>query len=240
VDRKTREPLEVLPRGEKEPLPWDIFNTTNFEAMLNSGYLGIMVRGDLLPISHFPRYYETIADTNLSLSAYTPGAGPTQPMVGLALATPSRPLEHYLDWRNLSDAYLDAYRLSFSRAMVDVLGIDAERPNQGVGPQTTSEAAGLQQVTSEAVVLEPVFVHIVVGFLSVVSLATIALLVLSLLRKRNLRTDPSTIASVMSIVSDNQMLLSDFADLDCCTEEDVERLLGQKRYKLVNDDAGTG
>jgi hypothetical protein len=78
----------------------------------------------------------------------------------------------------------------------------------------------------------------VVGFLAVVSVATIALLVLSLTRRRNLRTDPSTIASIMAIVADNHPLLSDFADLDCCTMEDVQKILGDKRYKLVNDDSG--
>jgi hypothetical protein len=224
----------VVPLGDKKPLAWDTFNTTNFEALLNSGTLGIPVRADVLPSVSIPSYQETVGNSNLTLNPSE------KAMVGLALASTNRPLEDYLDWRALSKAYADAYRLLFARAMVDVLDINSDMLNEAVGQQrTTSEAAGLQQVTSEAVVLEPVFVHVVVGFLSVVSLATVALLVLSLIRKKNLRTDPNTIASLMSMVSENQALLSDFADLDCCTEEDVEKVLGHKRYKLVNNDAGT-
>lgn len=204
-----------------------MFNTTNFEALLNSGTLGVELRGDALPTSSIPTYLETVANTNLSM---TDGGGASvQPMVGLALATPNRPMEEYLDWRNLKDAYINAYQLLFARAMVDILNTD--RP-------TTKQATGYEEVVSEAVVLEPVFVHIVVGLLGVVSLAAVALLILSLMHRRNLRTDPSTIASVMSLVADNSLLLSDFADLDCCTKEDMDKVLAQKRYKLVNDEAG--
>jgi hypothetical protein len=231
VDRQTREPLRVEPLGDKQTLSWDILNTTNFEALLNSGYLGVKIRGDSLPTLNIPNYLEIIASTDLSIVAGT------QPMVGLALATSKRPLSDYLDWRVLSEAYATAYRLLFARAMVDILGTETRTSKEAF--RTSKEAVGQQQVISEAVVLEPVFVHIVVGFLVVVSIATIALLVLSLTRKRNLRTDPSTIASIMAIVADDQMLLSDFADLDCCTEEDIQKVLSQKRYKLIIDDHGT-
>jgi hypothetical protein len=242
VDRQTREPLEVVPLGEKQPLPWNTFNKTNFEYLLNSGSLGVEIRGNILPTGMTPRYRESIAGTNMSIVTGTSGSIP--PMVGLALATPGRPMSDYLDWRALSAAYLDAYQLLFARAMVDVLNTDSHTANSTLNEilrqqKFTDKAIGQQQVTSEAVILEPVFVHIVVGFLFVVSVAAMALLTLSLIRKRNIRTDPSTIASVMAIVADNQMLLSDFADLDCCTEEDVEKVLAQKRYKLVNDMAGT-
>jgi hypothetical protein len=41
------------------------------------------------------------------------------------------------------------------------------------------------------------------------------------------------------MVADDEPLLSDFADLDCCSLEDVQMVLGQKRYKLSNDESGT-
>jgi hypothetical protein len=227
VDAVTKAPLNVNPLGEKQLLEWNAFNTTFFESVLNSGSLGVEVRGDNMPAKAIPKYFETVAATNLSMSS---GATMLQPMVGLALGTSTRSLEEYLDYKSLARAYADAYRLLFARAMVDVLGS---------GVHESKQSNGQQLLTTEAVVLEPVFVHIVVGLLSIVSIATIALLVLSLLRRRNLRTDPSTIASVMAIVADNEPLLSDFADLDCCTMEDVQKILGPKRYKLVNDDAGT-
>jgi hypothetical protein len=217
----------VEPIEDKESLPWDIFNTTNFEAMLNSASLGIKVRGDVLPSSQMPTYVETL--TNTTLSIISERGELTQPMVGLALGTPNRPMGDYLDWRVMSEAYTDAYRLLFARAMVEVLG-----------PMSTSFELnfGEQRMISEAVVLEPTFVHIVVGILGVVSLATFALLVLSFIRKRDLRTDPNTIASIMALVADNHRLLSDFADLDCCTEEDYNKFLSHKRFKLVNDEVG--
>lgn len=183
------------------------------------------VRADTLPTDSTPRYWDLVASTNLSL---TSGTGAVlMPMVGLALASGTRPLEDYRDWQALSKAYADAYRLLFARAMVDVLGHDMK---------STKLVKGQQHRGSEAVVLEPVFVHVVVGLLGVVSIATIALLVLSLIRLRKLRTNPSTIASVMSLVADNQPLLSDFADLDCCKAEDLQHIIGLKRYKLSNCD----
>jgi hypothetical protein len=219
-----------------------MFNKTNFEALLNVGTPAVELRGDILPTGNIPNYWESVAGTNMSLRAGF--SGMIQPMLGLALATTGRPMSDYLDWRTMSAAYDDAYQLLFARAMAEVLSTDSHTSNDtsnGIlrSKQSTSEFLGQRQVTSEAVVLEPVFVHIVVGFLSMVSLATIALLALSLIRKRNICTDPSTIASVMAIVSDNPMLLSDFADLDCCTEEDVQKVLAHKRYKLVNDNTGT-
>lgn len=223
----TKAPTDIKPLADKQALEWNVFNTTNFESAMNSVTLGIEVRGDNLPGYYMPRYWDLVSGTNLSL---TSGAGAiTMPMVGLAVAAGPLPMEDYLDWERLSKAYADAYGLLFARAMVDVLGNNFT---------DSEEVSGKQQITTEAVVLEPVFVHIVVGFLAVVSLATAALLVLSLTRRRNLRTDPSTIASIMAMVADNHPLLSDFADLDCCTMEDVQISLGEKRYKLINDDLG--
>jgi hypothetical protein len=152
------------------------------------------------------------------------------PMAGLALATSDRPMGDFLDHTILSKAYASAYQLMFARAMVDVLGVSFV---------TSKETIGQEKVKTEAVVLEPVFVYVVEGLLGIISVATFALLVLTLVTKRNLRCDPSTIASVMAIVADNQPLLSDLQDLDCCTTEDMGKLLGQKRYKLLNDESGT-
>jgi hypothetical protein len=213
----------VTALADREPLEWNVFNTTNLEMIMNSGST-VKVRGDALPEMSLPTYRDEVARLNLTLA-------PSQmPMVGLAIGASTRPLEEYLDWKVLSKAYSEAYRLLFVRAMVDVLNN---------GTEFLKEVPGQQHVISEAVVLEPVFVHIVVGFLGIVSIATIALLVLTFIRRRNLRTDPSTIASIMAMVADDEPLLSDFADLDCCTLEDVQLVLAQKRYRLSNDESGT-
>tara|TARA_R110002003_G_scaffold161_2_gene13794 strand:- start:22001 stop:22663 length:663 start_codon:yes stop_codon:yes gene_type:complete len=220
----------VVPISEKQQLGWDILNITMFETLLNAGSLGNEVRADTLPAKAIPKYLETIASTNVSLTNGKGGA-PTHSMVGLTVGTTTVPLEDLLDWKKLAKAYADAYRLLFSRAMVDVLGADITTPRI---------VAGQRQLTTEAVVLEPVFVHIVAGCLGVVSIASIALLIITCRRTRNLSTDPSTIASVMSLVADDQRLLADFADLDCCTMDDMHSIIGEKRYRLFNDDTGTG
>lgn len=228
MDRLTKLPLNTTPLGERQLLPWYAFNVTWFESVINSGQLGFEVRGDSLPAKVIPTYLETIAGTNLSMNG---GFGIVQPMVGLAVSANARPMQEYLDWTVLSKSYADAYRLLFSRAMTDIVRN---------GPNSSKDVKGRQQITTEAVLLEPVFVYIVEGFLGLISLATIALLVISLIRKRNLGSDPNTIASIMAIVADNEPLLNEFADLDCCTVEGVQGSIGHKRYKLVHDQGGTG
>ena len=223
----TKRPLSVKPLAARQPVEWNVFNTTHFETYTSAntfGYLAGKEDPDLsvrLPGSGAPTYWDILADTNLTLR--------TQPMVGLAIGAKTLPLEEYLDWQKLSTAYADGYRLLFSRAMVDVLGN---------GSQETKEVQGQHSITTEAVILEPIFVHIVAALLGIVSAAAIALLVLSYVRERSLQFDPSTIASIMALVADNQLLLSDLANLDCCSPEDVQDTIGQKRYKLVNDGSG--
>ncbi|CAO2647279.1 Nn.00g082010.m01.CDS01 [Neocucurbitaria sp. VM-36] len=225
VDSVNRRPLHIQPLGEKQLLAPDIFNISSFEESLNAGSLGHEVRGDSLPASSVPRYLEPLARTNITLT------GGDIRMVGLSFGASNRPLEEYLDWQILSKSYADAYRLIFARAMVDVLGNDF---------QSAEAIIGERKITTEAIVLEPVFVYIVEALLGVVSLATIGLLYLSTTRPKNLRSNPGTIASVMSLVADSQPLLSDFQDLDCCTMDEMKAILGQKRYRLVNDGTHTG
>jgi hypothetical protein len=225
----------VHPLENKQILAPDIFNSSTFENLLTSSQLGHVVRGDILPARATPKYVETIAGTNLSLTSGAAGGSPVQPMVGLAVAVGNQSLENYLDWQVLSKSYADAYRLIFARAMVEVLNASSTAPFV-----SSDGVEGQQHVTTEAVVLEPVFVYIVTGFLGVVSLCAIALLYLSLTRKKNLCSNPSTIASVMSLVADCQPLLSDFQGLDCCTVEEMTEFVGEKRYKLVDDGSRTG
>lgn len=226
VDRVTKSPIQVTALEDKQPLKKDLFNATHWEAQMTTGASDFEVRGDNMPTVSVPDYLEYIADTNVSIGTGTDGGGVVQRLVGLSLAVSELPLEDYLDWKVLSKSYADAYRLIFSRTMVDILGDDFA---------TSEDMRGYQQYTTEAVVLEPVFTYIVEGILGTISLATIMLLYLSITRTRHLRTDPSTIASVMSLVADNEPLLVDFENLDCCTAPEVQKALGEKRFRLVND-----
>jgi hypothetical protein len=233
VDAFTQAPLEVLPLGPKEPLQAGIFNQTSFEQQVGSGSSNYAVRGDNLPGSSMPDYLERIAATNVSFQTGSQGGGVVQPMVGLALAVNDQPLEDYLNWTALSKSYADAYRLLFARAMVDVLDVSD-------GFINSAASTGVRRYTTQAVTLEPVFTYIVEGLLGAISIATFVLLYLSATRKRNLRSDPSTIASLMTLVADNDALLADFEGLDCCTVQEVQDTLAEKRFKLVDNDQGTG
>ncbi|KAF2626303.1 hypothetical protein BU25DRAFT_471860 [Macroventuria anomochaeta] len=231
VDALTQAPLKVVPIGAKEPLKGGIFNQTSFEEQVGSGSSNYNVRGDTMPGSSMPDYLEKIAQTNVSFQTGSQGGGVVQPMVGLALAVSNCLLEEYLDWKVLSKSYADAYRLLFARAMVDILGN---------GFETSDAIVGIHQYTIQAVILEPVFTYIVEGLLGAISIATSVLLYLSITRKRNLRSDPSTIASVMTLVADNDALLADFEELDCCTLNEVWEALAEKRFRLVDDGQRTG
>jgi hypothetical protein len=226
VDRVSRSPIQVTKIGEKQPLDKNIFNATHWEAQMTTGSSGYEVRGDGMPTITIPDYVGYIADTNVSIGTGSMANSVTQPLVGLSLAVSELPLEDYLDWKVLSKSYADAYRLIFARTMVEILGNDFA---------STVDMAGYQQYTTEAVVLEPVFVYIVEGLLGMISLATIMLLYLSITRKRHLRSDPSTIASVMSLVADNEPLLAGFESLDCCTNPEVNKALENQRFRLRDE-----
>ncbi|KAI4627803.1 hypothetical protein J4E80_001937 [Alternaria sp. BMP 0032] len=231
VDAVSLEPSLIRPTGAKKPLESSLFNTTRLEQLMSSNSLGDEVRGDLIPSKSVPDYIDSIARTGLSLGSGPMGAGVVQPMVGLALAVSNLPLEDYLDWKVLAKSYADGYRLMFARAMRDVLDQDF---------RTSNNVTGHIIDTTEAVLMEPVFVYVVEGFLGAISLATIALLYLSLTRSKNLRSNPSTIAAIMAMVADNEPLLADIEGLDCCTTKGIEEYLGHKRYKLVDDGTSVG
>jgi hypothetical protein len=226
IDVATRRPLGYVALDKKKQLTNEMLNTTLLDSRMNGG-ANVKVRGDSLPDINLPSYMDQVAGSELS----TYDSTKIQPLAALAALIGGPPLEQYLDPKGLRESYEQAYRLLFVSYVVDVL----------TGDYTKSEGTkGERQLSSEAVVLEPVFTYIVEGLLGVVSLATIALLYLSLTRERNLRSDPNTIASVMSLVADNQLLLTDLQTMDCCTMEEVEKRLSHKRWKLVKDEFQTG
>jgi hypothetical protein len=84
----------------------------------------------------------------------------------------------------MKTAYEAAYRVLFVNAMAEVLATNFTT--------TTKDSPGWRQVESEAVLLEPVFVYLVEGFLGAVSICALILLYMSLLGKSRgrLRGDP--------------------------------------------------
>ncbi|KAH7078120.1 hypothetical protein BKA63DRAFT_552243 [Paraphoma chrysanthemicola] len=229
VDMLTSQPLAVQLTGERQSLALDMFNVTMFETLLNAGSLEREVRADVLPAKATPKYNGAIVDTDLSL-LYKTGTV-VHPMVCLAALAGRQPLEAYLDWENLAKSYADAYKLTFARAILEVLGNKVT---------TSKQVSGQQRLITEAVVLEPIFVYVVEGLLAVVSISAIVLLYLSSKSRWNLARDPGTIASIMSLVADSPRLLSEFESLNCCTLDEMKDIVGNRRYKLIQDKGGTG
>lgn len=226
VDSVTKHPISFDPLGPKSQLGLDIFNSTWMEQQLNGGYSAVMTRGNALPDTSIPNYVEQVADMDLSWISNR------QPMLGLAVvAGDQKELKDYLDWETLANAYAKAYGLLFSRAMVDVL-----QENEFAETTTTM---GKRTVETEAVILEPVFTYIVIGFLSLLTIIATILFYQTVSTKAALYSDPGTIASIMGLVAHNQTLLEDFEGLDCCTNEDIAEIVAERRYKLVDHDYKT-
>ena len=183
VNKETQQPIRVLPLGPKESLDDanTVFNTTWLEMIFSGGIPDQRVRGDDIPIHRMPSLAEQVAQTNLSWT------NDRQPLIGFSTLINENPLEDLLDWKTLSQSYAAAYQLLFARAMTDVLGSKFE---------DTKHITGVRVLRTDAVALEPVFTFIVIGFLSVIVLATIVLWVLTAKRELKLRSDPSTIGSV--------------------------------------------
>lgn len=183
VNGASKLPIQVVPLGPKLPLDDNnlVFNTTWLEMQLSGGFAYNPNRRDELPNKKITSFAGQIAATNLSF------VDDREPLVGFSTFIDTRPLEDFLDWKVLARSYADSYRLLFARVMVDVLDDDF---------QTVEEVAGMQLLATEAVVVQPVFTYIVVGFLSVIGVATAVLLYLSAGRILGLFSDPCTIGSV--------------------------------------------
>ncbi|CAI6297000.1 unnamed protein product [Periconia digitata] len=221
IEKDTKQPLRISTLSPKRPLPEQMFNRTSFQQQLSSNTIEYRVRRDFsMPGRDLPEYGEQILDSELSALINDGGVS------GLALALDKRPLRDSLDWRMLKNSYETAYQLMFSRAMVEILGPDTTKSRQ---------TEGNERIMTEALILEPIFTYIVEGFLGAVSVFASVLLYLSINRFTALRSDPSTIASLMSLVSDNPNLLASFKDLDCSTITDLETILRDKSYRLIED-----
>ncbi|KAL5372989.1 hypothetical protein DPSP01_013091 [Paraphaeosphaeria sporulosa] len=220
VESATKRPTKVETIGPKRQVDNSIFNSTWMEQLLNGGWTGAYLHGDGLPDNTIPNYMEKITDMNVSWESSP------QPMLNLAIIVGQQTeLESYLDWRVLASSYEKAYRLLFLRAMVDVLE----------GREYSSHKTTLGELVSNtsAVVLEPVFAYIVVGFLGILTVLAAILYYQSISTQTVLCQDPGTIASLMGLVANNYSLLADFEGLDCCTNEEIEEIVAERTYKLV-------
>lgn len=220
VNSKSNKPIRITPLDSKRELTEDIFNITAFEKQLAYGDSLFPNRSDSFPARDAPMYLAQIADKELYMEASSSN------LVGLVVTMGNGPLQDYLDWVTMGKAYANTHRLLFALAMTDVLADGANELKQ---------TEGRKFVTIEAVVLEPVFTYVVEGFLAAVITSALFLLYLSQTRSAMIVSDPSTMASIMSLVANNEALLADFKDLDCCVEGELKAAVREKTYKLFED-----
>jgi hypothetical protein len=222
VSAKTRAPIKIISRGEKQVLPVEKWNSTFFEDQMNAGSLNTQNRG-ALPLSTWPDQLETISTYPISL---TTGGSVMTSMAGYVIGAAGRPLEELVDPEALKDAYQSAYRIIFARSMTEILDQDF---------RSTESISGHMDYLQGAVTLVPVFTYIVQGFLGFVSICSMILLVISWRRNWILSSDPATIASVQSLVAENTALLEDLGKLERLHPFDFEQSLKTKKFRLESN-----
>ncbi|GAB7364226.1 hypothetical protein MBLNU230_g4775t2 [Neophaeotheca triangularis] len=114
VSLPSRTPLYVRTLGPKFPLPYGLFNSSEFEWMMNSGIEQGTARGPY-PDHGLPDQKSHLQDMPLNL-AYLPKMAP------FAIAAHQLPMERYMDPAELASSYRKAYRLLFTRRLSDILG----------------------------------------------------------------------------------------------------------------------
>jgi hypothetical protein len=179
VDAMTAHPKNFTFIGTKRQISADVFNTTVFEDTLASGERQLQTREESLPVTTLPRCLEDLYNTDLTQPVF---AAP--PIMTTVMSESTHRFHELLDPVKLGEAYELVYQLLFARAMTDIL-----KPNFSAA---TSVTTGVRQTQMEAVVLEPIFVYLVEGFLGLVSLAILILMCIGYSERRNgkLADDP--------------------------------------------------
>jgi hypothetical protein len=222
ISAKTRAPINITSKGEKQVLPVEKWNSTFFEYQMNSGSLNQENRG-ALPLEKWPDQLEILSTYPVNLQS---SEGAVGSMAGFMVGAAGRPLEELLDPEALKDAYQSAYRIIFARSMTEILDQNF---------RSTESVSGHLDYFQGAVTLVPIFTYIVQGFLGFISICSMILLVISWRRNWTLSSDPATIASVQSLVAENTALLEDFGKLERLHLVDFEQSLKTKRFRLESN-----
>jgi hypothetical protein len=219
--------ITVNPVGQKSDLSRDMFDINLFERAMSSGldYSGPDVSYDSgrgnFPENAWPDQKTHFTDTSLDLS-YLPK------MVPFSFAALKRPkLEDYLDPETLAESYQAAYRLLFIAQMACVIRSDFGH--------TATTHNGQSTYHTEALVLVPGFTYAVEALLVIAVLFNLSIIYFSLTRTCTLRSDPTSIASLMSATADDTKLLTLFGSLDDSSAEDIRKALVGSRFTLSVD-----
>jgi hypothetical protein len=208
--------------NDPRPLPADMFNSSDFEAAMSMGHDELATRTDF-PTALWPNQQSFLDNTPLNM-AYLPKMAP------FALGSFQRPMDDYLDPNVLDQSYQAAYRLLFARHMSDVLSSELDKD---------AVTTGHHQYTTQAIILVPAFTYVVTALLALTVLLALTLLYGSHVRDLRLHSDPATIAATMSLVADDEHLLTAFKPLDKASNAELDETLAERRFELTNGEKST-
>ena len=140
--------------------------------------------------------------------------------IGYAIGLENKTFDDFEDPKIFGDAMNKTHKLLFNYAVSSLL-------KHGDQPQQVN---GMRVIRKEGVVVVTVVAHLLAGFLSVVAICLAAVFFLSYHRRNNLRSDPDSLATKMSLVAQSPQLLKDFEGTDDCP--DIRRCIKRRRYKL--------
>jgi hypothetical protein len=211
--------LNALPLGPPSPLPVDLFNSSSFEAAMSMGHERDRVRTNF-PTTDWPDQSSYLQKTPLNLD-YLPKMTP------FSIGATQLPLDRYLDAETFANSYQSAYRLLFARQLANVLS-----PNLDPAAKTM----GQWSFQTQSVILVPAFTYIVEALLGLTALLATIILYYSHSRTNKLHSDPATISAVMSLVADDDLLLSSMRGLDQATEKEIETQIQKRKFQLTHVD----
>ncbi|KAH0314041.1 hypothetical protein KCU71_g6731, partial [Aureobasidium melanogenum] len=210
--------LDIVPVGPKLSLPSDLINITDFEWSMSQGYEKNNNRGSY-PTSSWPDPKDRIQSNfpELVWNDYLPN------LATFALGAYKRPVADYLDAETLQESYQAAYRLLLARKLADILSTDLEH---------TGTVLATRHYQTQTVVMVPTFVYIVEGLLATTTIIALMIFVIPSWRKTNLVSEPSSIASLMTLTSNDQRMIKATSEKDCATSQELENLFQEARFHL--------
>ena len=140
--------------------------------------------------------------------------------VGYAIGLENKTFDDFGDPKVFGDAMNKTHKLLFNYAVSSLLR-DEEQPQQ---------INGTRMVRKEGIIVVPTVAHLLAGFLSAVAVCLASVFFLSYNRHNNLRSDPDTLATTMSLVAQSPQLLRDFEGADNCPG--IKRCIKRRQYKL--------
>lgn len=221
---------KVVPIGQKQPLPSDLFNVTEFEMSMSSSTEAVHNRGDVPGPTYWPDATERLMYLDLvyQFQNYLPA------MTGFAVSAYQRAAADYMDPDLLKDSYQAAYRLLFARRLAGVL-------SSKLHPHHSQTI--LRAYQTQAIVLVPSFVYIVEALVGLTGTVAIVLLVLSYTTQNHLQSDPANIASLMALTSEDSTLRRELAPYNQSEWQDLEGAFKDSTFGLLSEtklDTGEG